>query len=399
MNLLTLRECIEGEGDIFQNREVKRVCLDSRMIGAGDVFLTIGHGKEYIEDAIEKGAIAIITEEDITFPNISILRVSSTLESLGKIAAYQRKNYHGKVIAITGSNGKTTTKELLKFLLSFHYHVLANKESENNHIGVPKTLLQLDDSYDYVILEMGMNHKGEIAYLSHIAQPDIGIITNIGTAHIGYLGSQEEIFKAKMELLEGNPHMELFVNGEDSYLEKVPAHKVYAKYTHPSIPSIDVSLAIKVCEYLGCHKEELLEHLKSFTGVKSRMQKIVMQGKTIIDDAYNASLESIAYGLEELSKWEGRKIVIIGDVLELGDYSEKIHEKIGVILKEYPQFLIWTVGDEMKKVKDFPHFDTLLELKTYFQNFSFQEGDVIYLKSSHRIGLSNFANFLKKLFS
>ncbi len=397
MNLLKIKEYLSLEQDV-PNLEIKGIKMNSKEIEAGDLFLVYGKGIQYLEEAISRGAIAILTEENIQREEVVVLKVQDILDALSELGKMKREEFRGKVIAITGSNGKTTTKELLKFLLSFDRKVLANEESENNHIGVPKTLLQLDNTYDYVLLEMGMNHPGEIGHLSQIAKPHIGIITNIGSAHIGNLGSKEAIFRAKMELWEQTPTIELFVNGLDPYLKTVPAHHVFLEYSSSlAIEPMNLNLAMKVCEFLGYSREELERRIFAFPGVKSRMQRIPIGDKLLIDDAYNASLESLLYGLSELQKYDTRKIVILGDFLELGSYSREIHKQAWQEIQKYPDILLFTIGQETAFLKNHPHFFSLEELKDYFKTFPFQKGDIIYLKASHKIGLSRLISFFKNL--
>ncbi len=397
MNLLKIKECLSLKGD-YPSQEISKLSMDSREIEKGDLFIAYGKGVSYIEEAVQKGAVAILTEEDILIEDVIVLRVESVLESLAALAHMIREEFKGTVIAITGSNGKTSTKELLRFLLSFDHTVLANEESENNHLGVPKTLLKLNNHYEYCILEMGMNHPGEIRYLSRIARPNIGIITNIGSSHIGYLGSKEEILKAKMELVDETPTMELFVNGLDPLLAKGIGRKVVPKYhQEANTERMNVELACQVCEFLGLSPTEIERRLFAFPGVKSRMQKIEGKEKTIIDDAYNASLESIFYGLEVLSQYPNRKIMIWGDILELGDYSLEIHQKVLEKILSYPDIVLITVGEETALLNREPHFYSLEELKNYLKTFPFEKGDILYLKASHKIGLSKLVPYLKTL--
>ena len=397
MNLLKIKECLSLKGD-YPSQEISKLSMDSREIEKGDLFIAYGKGVSYIEEAVQKGAVAILTEEDILIEDVIVLRVESVLESLAALAHMIREEFKGTVIAITGSNGKTSTKELLRFLLSFDHTVLANEESENNHLGVPKTLLKLNNHYEYCILEMGMNHPGEIRYLSRIARPNIGIITNIGSSHIGYLGSKEEILKAKMELVDETPTMELFVNGLDPLLAKGIGRKVVPKYhQEANTERMNVELACQVCEFLGLSPTEIERRLFAFPGVKSRMQKIEGKEKTIIDDAYNASLESIFYGLEVLSQYPNRKNMIWGDILELGDYSLEIHQKVLEKILSYPDIVLITVGEETALLNREPHFYSLEELKNYLKTFPFEKGDILYLKASHKIGLSKLVPYLKTL--
>lgn len=391
----SLQAVLKGTWD---DQEINEIKMDSREIEKGDVFLAYGHGSSYIEEAIKKGAIAIITDQQCEIKSIPILKVDDSLVALTQLGYLKRKSFHGKVIAITGSNGKTSTKELLQFLLSSNKRVLANFESENNHIGVPKTLLKVNSQYDYVVLELGMNHAGEIRALSKMVYPDIGIITNIGTSHLGNLGSQENIFKAKMELVEGNPNMELFVNGLDIYLKTVDAHQVYLEYESTgSIPSINLNLACKVCEYLGYRKEEIQNRVKAFKGVSSRMEKIAIHDKYVVDDAYNASYESICYGLEQIEKYPYRKVMILGDILELGSFSQEIHKKIYQEILKYADIFLITVGKETSVLENECHFSTIEELRNFLSSFSWLPHDMIYLKASHKIGLSQLVSFFQEI--
>lgn len=380
------------------NKEIQNIKMDSKEIEEGDIFLVYGKGINYIEEAISLGAVAIITEENITNYDIPIIKVKNVLDALDSLAILKRKSFKGKIIAITGSNGKTSTKELLKFLLSFDKKVLASYESENNHIGVPKTLLQLNDSYDYVVLEMGMNHAGEIRHLSEITQPDIGIITNIGSSHIGLLGSRKAIFRAKMELVEATPSINLFVNKMDRYLKNVEGIQVGLEYPSiSSVPAINVSLACAVCEYLGYDREELVRRLNAFPGVKSRMQKIYLENTLLIDDAYNASYESVCFGLESLKEYEGKKLMILGDILELGKFSERVHEKVYEEIKKYPDITLITVGEETSHLSHKPHFYSIEEVKDYLKSINLKNYSVIYLKASHKIGLSRLVYYIENL--
>ncbi len=399
LQLYELRDYLQAEliGE-FEDIPIKEIKMNSKEITPNDAFLVYGKGSKFIEDAISLGAAAIICESDIKRNDIPVLKITNSLEALTSLAILKRKEFHGKVIAITGSNGKTSTKELLKYLLSADKKVLANIESENNHIGVPKTLLKLNNSYDYLVLEMGMNHSGEIYHLSSIAQPDIGIITNIGTAHIGNLGSRKAIFKAKMELVDATPSMILFVNRLDRYLKNVSGYLVGEEYPSISaIPSIDVSLACKVCEYLGYPREKIEKNLQAFSGVKSRMQEIKIGNTLLIDDAYNASYESICYGLENISRYKGKKIMIFGDILELGKFSQRVHEKVYEEIKKYTDIFLITVGSETALLRNSPHFYNIEMLEEYLKKINFQEYSIIYLKASHKMGLSKLVKFFINL--
>jgi UDP-N-acetylmuramyl pentapeptide synthase len=402
MNLTDLVRIINGRTKIsYIDETINFIKLDSREISEGDIFICINSGTNYIDNAVNNKARAIITDKEINRNDVLVIHVNNIIDTLGYIGKYLRNIYKGKVIAITGSNGKTTTKELIYHILSSKYNVLKNVESENNNIGVPKTLLMLDNEYDYLVIELGMNHLGEIEYLSKMIEPDIGIITNIGTAHIGNLGSKENIFLAKSELLLGNPNMRLYINGEDKYLKRLNGINVLIKDYDGIFKSnhcpIDYVLAVKVCEDLGFSLKEIKEQLKTFKLPKSRMKEININNKIIIDDAYNASYESIIEALESLRKYNGRKIIILGDMLELGSFSKDIHEDIISIIKKQTNTLLFTLGEITRKIDCSNNFIDLEEIKNFFKNFSFFKGDVIYLKSSNKMKLYTIVPYFEEL--
>lgn len=385
----------------YIDKEIKSIKLDSREIEDGDVFICINSGYKYISDAIDNGAVAIITDKIDNGYNLPIIKVNDTIQALGLLGKYMIDNYSGVVIAITGSNGKTTTKELLAHILSSRAKVLKNDGSENNYIGVPKTLFRLNNSYDYLVIEIGMNHFKEIEYLSKMLTPDIGIITNIGTAHIGLLGSKENIFLAKSEILLGNPNMKLFLNGNDEYLKKLHGSFVYENdydniFINEHCP-IDYVLATKVSETLGYSLDKIIESLKDFNLPKSRMKEICINGKIIIDDSYNASYESIIEGIKYLSKYKTRKIMILGDVLELGHFSKKIHQDIIGYIKNYKDIILFTYGEITREIVADNNFINMDDLRKYFRNFSFINNDIIYLKGSNKMKLYSLVPYFEEL--
>lgn len=370
----------------YKNKRINKIRTDSRLIEKDDVFITINSGNNYIDAAIKNGAILIVTDIDYN-TDIPLIKVDDTINALGKIAKYIRDNYTGTVIAITGSNGKTTTKELLSYILSNKYKVLKSMGSHNNHIGIPNTLLTLDNSYDYVVLELGTNHPGEIDYLTNIVNPDIAIITNIGSSHIGNFGSLNNIFKEKISIK--NDDTSLFVNGEDNYLKEIDCIKVYRNsYDYKcniDYLTMDYYLVFKVCEYLGLDIGYVYKLTKNFKMSKSRMNKYTINGITLIDDAYNASYESVVSGINSLKG--NRKIIILGDMLELGDYTEYYHKRINQIISNINNKYIITIGKNTKIINSNIHFDSINNLLNYLETFNYKRGDTIYIKGAHNIGL------------
>ena len=222
MNSDVLLQIVDGK---YLNKGTKRkineIKIDSRKINKNDVFIALKgsnfDGHDYVKDAIKSKASAIIVNRKIDIKtNVPIILVKDTYDSLIKIGTFFRNKFDIPVIAVTGSCGKTTTKELIYTILSKKYKVLKSEKNYNNHIGIPLTLTKLSNEYDACVLEIGMNHFSEISKLSKMVKPNIGIITNIGTSHIGNLGSQKNILKAKMEILDGMKDGLLILNGKDS---------------------------------------------------------------------------------------------------------------------------------------------------------------------------------------
>ncbi len=384
---------------LYKERKIKEIKIDSRLINKGDAFLCINNGHNYVLDALKRGAQVVISERDLKIDSdIPIIKVESTITALALLATYIRSKYHGIVIGITGSCGKSSTKELLHHMLKQKYKVLCSKGSDNNHIGVPNTLLALNDNYDYAIMELGTNHPGEIAYLTNIVKPDIALITNIGLSHIGNFKSKKQILNEKLSIK--TPITVMFLNGEDELLKKEMGIKVYDyDYDFPDTPyRMNSKLVFKVCEYLGYNKDELKKYYASFKPLPSRMNYLVVNNITIIDDAYNASYESILCGLKAIETYK-RKIIVFGDMLELGKYSDKLHRKIYKQMKKIPNSIIMTVGSNTKKLKNYLHFTNIDTLEDYFKDFVFEDGDVIYLKGAHLLHLSTLVNPLKKIIS
>ena len=370
----------------FKNKRINKIRIDSRLIEKDDVFITINDGYKYIDAAIKNGAALIITNIDYN-TDIPIIKIDNPILVLGKIAKYIRNHYTGTVIAITGSNGKTTTKDLLSFLLSNKYKVLKSIGSQNNHIGIPNTLLELDNTYDFAVLELGTNHPGEIDYLTNIVNPNIAIITNIGSSHIGNFGSLDNIFKEKISIKKDNTI--LFVNGEDNYLKNLDCIKVY-KNDYDYKCNIDYLymnyyLVFKVCEYLKMNIDYIYTMAKKFKMSESRMNKYVINGITLIDDAYNASYESVVSGINSLIG--NRKIIILGDMLELGEYTEYYHEMINKLIGRIKNKYIITIGKYANIIKSNNHFNNINDLLKYLELFNYKKGDIIYIKGAHKIGL------------
>ncbi len=403
------------EGDIYNDVKINKIRTNSKEIKTGDLFLAINKGHEYIDEAIDNGAGAIICEKDLK--NIPYIKVSSTIKALGQIANYIKNKYNIPLIAVTGSVGKTTTKELISLVLSKKYKVLKSINNNNNHIGLPLTLLNLDDSYDVIVTELGMNHKNEISYLSKICQPDYAIITNIGTAHIGNLGSKKEILKAKLEILDGMKDGYLIINNEDRYLKKLKikniikvdrrklkikrlkyndkiefdidnTHFIFNSYKHLLS---DVFLAIKMGLIFNMDLDLISEAIYEFQNINGRLNTIKNR-YTIIDDSYNSSYESLIGGLQLLKDKKQFKYIVIGDMLELGKYSKKYHKKINKYLKKINNKQVLLIGEYSKFIHG-KHFDNIDNLINYLRKY-INNDCLIYIKGSRALYLDKIKETL-----
>lgn len=373
----TKGELIVGDEDLV----CRKFSKDTRKIQENDVYIGIKgetfDGSKFWKQALEKGANCVIVEnmeftkqEKEQFNDKTIIRVENTLEALYAIARYKRSLYDIPVIAITGSVGKTSTKDIVANVVSQKYKTLKTIGNNNNNIGMPFTILNLE-GHEAMVLEMGMNHFGEISLLTSIAKPDICVITNIGTSHIGILGSRENILKAKLEILEGNPEATVIINNDNDLLHnwyegnkekrKVRTYGIKEKSdlnaqeiilnnqdSEFTINLRNEKIKVKVpvggehfvlnslCaavvgNELEISANDIIKGIESFELTKKRMDISQLDsGITIINDAYNASFESMKATLEYLSEFKGkRKIAILGDMFELGDYSKELHKKVG----------------------------------------------------------------------
>ena len=361
--------------------EVENFSKDTRTIQKGDIYIGIKgekfDGSNFWKQALDAGAMAVIIsniqiskEEKEEYQDKTIIQVEDTLEALYEIAKYKRSLYNIPVIAVTGSVGKTSTKDIIASVVSQKYKTLKTEGNNNNNIGLPLTILKLKD-HKALVVEMGMNHFGEISLLTNIAKPTLAVITNIGTSHIGNLGSRENILKAKLEILEGMKIPRVIINNDNDLLhkwyeenkEKIEIHtyginnssdiiaekielgeeksKFVAKTSSEKV-NIDVPVGgehfvynalcgFMVGKVLGLSSKEIQDGISKFELTKKRMDiRTLKNGATLINDSYNASYESMKASLKYLSnRTDLRKIAVLGDMLELGEFSKELHEKVG----------------------------------------------------------------------
>ena len=386
-----------------ENTTLDSFSKNSKEIQEGDFYFGFKgenvNGSIFFEEALEKGAKGCILQEvEITEEHIKkykdkvIIKVDDVVTAVQEIAKLKRSLYDIPVIAITGSVGKTSTKDIVASVLAGKYKTLKTKGNYNNHIGLPLTILKLQD-HEALVVEMGMNHFGEISVLTKIAKPTVAIITNIGTAHIGILGSRENILKAKLEILEGlQEGGKIIINNDNDLLhswyeenkdkynivtygidnesdfmaENIISSESGSKYIlkgenkSVTVPVggnhfVQNSLcAIAVGKVHNIDTDTIINGIEKFELTKRRMDITKLEnGATIINDCYNANFDSMKSALEYLGKIENRrKIAVLGDMLELGDYSKKLHEMVGIEVAKNNIDILVTVGNEAKYISD-----------------------------------------------
>ncbi len=430
MNILEILNITKGTliNKINLNLKINKFKINSKEIKKGDCYIALINkkdGHQYINDAIKNGASLIIVSKKCNY-NIPTILVQNTQKTLGKIASHIRKKYNPKLIAITGSVGKTTTRQLIYSILKTKYKCLQSQKNYNNHIGVPLTIFNLDETNEIAIIEMGMNHLNEIKYLSKMVTPDIAVITNIGSSHIGNLGSKENILKAKLEIKEGLKGP-LFVNGDDPYLKTQNAYKsgfnqdnnliAYNLSTSLTISKFkikinnqeyeinvnlpkhlinDVLIAIHIGLYLNIDIKDIQKALIQYQSYDMRMNIIKVQNNnTIINDCYNSSFESLK-GVLNLIKYEKiKKLLILGDINELGKYTKKIHDQIPKLLDQINNKQVILIGPNMQKVKyeNALHFNNYLDTINYLKTKKIKD-TLILIKASRLLQLENITKYL-----
>ena len=426
MNLSKLAEITNGKIYNNKNINIKNIKIDSNQITEGDLFIAIigqsKDGHDYIESAIKNGASAVITSKEI--PNqIPYIKVADTTIALGQIASYIKEVSHTKLIAITGSTGKTTTKELVYSLLKNKYSVLKTDKNQNNHIGVPLTLLKIKNE-DFCIVEMGMNHLGEISYLSKLAKPDLAVITNIGSSHIGNLGSKENILKAKLEIKDGLKG-DLIVSGDDSYLNKISAIKVgfndgndfkaynletnlmrssfwinyqneeyQIKVNLPAHLIDDVLISIYIALKYEINNQDIITTLENFQNIGMRLTVKKINTNTIISDCYNSSFESLTGDLTMLIPNKQKKLLILGDIAEAGKFSKTIHENLKPFIEKLQNYELILIGPEMMnlQINKAKHFKNYKEALIYLKDKEIKN-TLILIKGSRIMKLENISDF------
>ena len=446
---------LQGSENVFQG-----ISTDSRTVAEGELFIALKgprfDGHHYALKALEKRAGGVLIEEDKVgdirwngYRSRAVIAVKDTLGALGEIARRWRRKYNTPVVALTGSNGKTTTKEMIAACLETTFPILKTKENLNNLIGVPLTLLTLTEKERVVVLEMGMNVPGEIRRLTEIAEPDVGLITNVQAVHLEGMGNLERLKEEKGELYRGmRRDGTILVNQDDARVVDLasdyPGQKITLGIEHPAdvmakevrlrgaegtsftlilegevveihlpllgrhfIPNVLSAMAI-ACLF-GVEVKEAKKALENFQPFPMRMEVVPLNGgKTVINDAYNANPYSTELALETLVevKGKGRTIAVLGDMLELGNFTREAHQRIGQKVSQLSIDFLLALGEEAPVVVEsairygFPverarvvesHSEALSLLRQIIQN-----GDWILVKGSRRMAMEKIVEGLRE---
>lgn len=397
LRLSEIAKAINGElrnfsGDVL----VKNFSINSKNIEKYTLFIPLKgsrfDGHDFIKEALQNGAISFISQKDFDDLKVPYIKVQDTLLALQSLACYvRRKLNHLKVVGVTGSVGKTSTKEYIFNVLSLRYKAFKNQGNFNNHIGLPISILNMPEDTQVAVFEMGMSNFGEISKLSQIAKPDIGVITNIGIAHIENLKSRYNIFLAKSEIQDGMPESGILIINNDNDILNLHKKELKRKVVtigienesnfraqnvqrHQNGFSFEVGgytyfiesfnfhdiynslFAIAVGTILGVDRELIKEAIRQKERLKRRFEVIKKGSITIVDDTYNASTHSMLSAIDSICEFDGKKILVLGDMLELGEFSEEEHRKVGRYILQKPIDVVICTGkdafyifDEVKK--------------------------------------------------
>jgi UDP-N-acetylmuramoyl-tripeptide--D-alanyl-D-alanine ligase len=440
---------IRGEA----NLAVQRVCTDSRRAQPDDLFIALRgehfDGHEFLGEVAAKGVVAVMIDDQkptADFPDCAIIIVSDTRKALGKLAARYRNDFSPAMIAVGGSNGKTTTKELIASVLRQKLNTLWSDASFNNDIGVPLTLMRLEKSHQAAVLETGTNHPGELAPLVKMIRPDFGVITNIGREHLEFFGNLEGVADEEGALAELLPRAgKLFLNGDDEWTPRI-AKRASAQVVRvglgetndwrateisPGKNGVSFQVSAPVAEFSGAYRIQLfgrhqvvnalfaisvgaelgLNHAEIERGLsecpapKMRLQFCEPNGVGILDDSYNANVDSMIAALETLRDFpcKGRRVAVLGDMAELGMHSETAHEEVGRSTAEMGVGQLFVVGEMasitargardagLNRVLEFSDVETAAAAVRSF----LKPGDVVLLKASRAARLERVAELLR----
>ena len=414
--------------------EFPKVCTDTRKITEDCIFFALKgdnfNGNKYASESLKKGAAYAVIDESQHAVSDRYILVENVLQTLQKLASFHRNYSKAKVIGLTGSNGKTTTKELINTVLSKKYRTIATKGNLNNHIGVPLTLLTIQADTEIAVIEMGANHQKEIEFLSSMAQPDFGYITNFGKAHLEGFGGEEGVIKGKSELYEnliGNSKY-IFMNADDpiqfeklsGYIKKLgfsnskqeyytidflgaqPFVKIKVEETIIKSQLIgsynftNCAAAILMGKYFNVSLKDIKSAIESYTPQNNRSQIIEQNGYHIILDAYNANPTSMKAALENFKSMDSfYKIAFLGDMFELGETAKSEHQNIADLVNEMGFDEIYLIGENFfttdTVLKKFRSFN---EVSKYFKKNTLKEKGSLLIKGSRGMALERILDLI-----
>jgi len=451
IKLQQLQEIIKADlvNKRFARIPFRQVCTDSRQLKKGDIFFAfIGdrfNGHNFVEVAVKKGASCVVVSRDIDFAHykVPILKVSNAVGALGKIAQYCRDQERDTpLIAVTGSTGKTTTKEIIADILCKKYKTLKNFGTHNNFIGVPATVLKSNKKHDIGVLELGTNHFGEISYLAKIVQPQVAVLTNVGPSHLEFLRDEKGVLKEKSSVIKylEKPKV-LLINNDDPHLRKIKVSKETKVFTFgvnrkSDFMAEDIEIGDNFVSFrfkqkytiylntlgkfniynalagIGCGLifgigiRDIMEALQNFQFPSQRLKKIKFNSAFILDDTYNSNPLSLRGAINTLSEFKtrGRRILVMGDMLELGKKAEYFHRQIGSIVAKRPIDIFVTFGELSKSAADAARkksnnkqevfsSDSYIEVEAFLRE-RIQKEDVLLVKGSRFLKMENIITSL-----
>jgi UDP-N-acetylmuramoyl-tripeptide--D-alanyl-D-alanine ligase len=449
-----ISDLFELTGAVIYNpdsyKSVSSFGIDSRKIKKGSIFVAIRgknfDGHNFVKNALNNGAQAVIIDQKRLgeFDDIdsTIVTVLDTVKAFGELAKVKRVKLNYTVTGITGSNGKTSTKEFASQILSEKFKVTKTSVNNNNHIGVPLTISEAKLNDKVLVLELGTNHPGEIKYTAEIAQPNVALITNIGQAHLQYLKDRESVLEEKSALFETTAKRDgkILLNTDDPLLKKLKRKyknvttfgfkgkpdikgKVI-EYDRNGYPTISVAYKNKALQFkpyiigdaalqnifngvvialaLGLNKKEILSGIKKLKNIPGRFDVINFEKFVLIDDTYNSSPESILAGIRSIKRIKShkQKIVILGDIFELGKRSEEIHRGLAEGINKLKPTLVLTLGKMMRFTSEGlsvenKHFTNIRSLLSYIRKMDF-DNSVIFVKGSRGMKMERVVEFIKE---
>ncbi len=434
---------------------IHSISIDSRTVREGEVFFALRgerfDGHDFIPEAISNGASMVVAKREwwdqkgsTSIYDLCVIIVEDSLKALGDFARYYRGLFNLKVVGITGANGKTTAKDMTASVLSEKFRVRKSIGNYNNLFGLPLSILQISESDQVGIFEMGMSRPGEVARLTEIGHPDIGVILNVGPVHLEFMQSVQKVAEAKFEMLQNLPEGALaLLNGDDSYcldmitrwkgkamtfgaaatcdfraLEVHSNSSGYPSFNFNNLVELKLSVlgdynihnalvASAVGTLLGLTPEEIKRGVERFAGTPMRMQKVLVGGLTILDDSYNANPTSMRNALKLLSqmKTKGKKVAVLGDMLELGERTKVYHQEIGHLAAKSGLDILVTVGElggeiaasaagAELRLESFPRREEVVD----FLRGELSPGDILLVKASRAIGLEELVDKVKSRF-